>query len=43
MQLKKLPYLLRNVPDWYKTQQMFAKAIIENGGRVKSVPDCYKN
>ena len=43
MQLKKLPYLLRYVPDWYKTQQMFDKAIIENGGTVKSVPDCYKN
>ena len=32
MQLKKLPYLLRYVPDQYKTQQMCDKAILENGG-----------
>ena len=42
MQLK-LPYLLRHVPDQYKTQQMCNKAILENGGTLKSVPDCYKN
>ena len=29
--VKKLPYLLRYVPDWYKTQQMCDKAILENG------------
>ena len=40
---KKLPYLLRFVPNQCKTQQMCDKAILENGGTLKSVPDCYKN
>ena len=40
---KKLPDLLRYVPDGYKTQQIFCKAIIENGGILKSVPDYYKS
>ena len=40
--VEKLPYLLRYVPDQYKTQQMCDKAIRENGGRLNSVPDCYK-
>ena len=43
MHLKKLPYLLRYIPDRYKTQQRCDKAILENGGTLKSVPDCYKN
>ena len=43
MQLKKLPYLFRYVPDQYKTQQICDKAILENGGALKSFPDCYKN
>ena len=41
--VKKLPYLLRCVPDQYKTHQMCDKAIVENGGTLKSVPDCNKN
>ena len=41
--VKKLPYLLRYVPDQYQTQQMCDKAILENGGTLKSVSDCYKN
>ena len=41
--VKKLPYLLRYVLDQYKTQQICDKAILENGGRLKSVPDCDKN
>ena len=41
--VKKLPYLLRYLPDQYKTQQMWDKAILENGGALKAVPDCYKN
>ena len=41
-EVKKLPYLLRYVPDQYKTQQMCDKADLENGGTLKSVPDCYK-
>ena len=40
MQLKKIPYLLRYAPDQYETetQQRFDKAILENGGTLKSVP-----
>ena len=30
MQLKKLPYLLRYIPDQYKTQQINDKVILEN-------------
>ena len=37
--VKKLPYLLRYVPDRCKTQQMCEKAILENGGTLKTVPD----
>ena len=36
----KLPYLLRDVHDRYKAQQVCDKAILENGG---THPDCYKN
>ena len=39
--VKKLLYLLRY--DQYNTQQMCDKFILENGGTLKSVPDCYKN
>ena len=42
--VKKLPYLLRYVPDQYNTQQICNKAILENGRNSrKVVPDCYKN
>ena len=42
MQLKN--YLIYKICSWsIKTQQMCAKAILENGGKLKSVPDCYKN
>ena len=43
MQLKKLPFSTRYVPDQYKTQQTCDKAILENGGTLKSLSDCYKN
>ena len=43
VRMQKLLYLLRYVPYQYKTQQMCDKAIIENGGTLKSVPDCYEN
>ena len=33
-------YLLRYVPDQYKTQQMCDRAIRENGGTLNSLPDC---
>ena len=39
--VKKLPYLLRYVPDWYKIQQLCDKTILENAGTLKSVPDCF--
>ena len=41
--VKRLPCLLQNVPDQYKTQQMCDKTNTENGGILKSVPVCYKN
>ena len=41
--VKNLPYLIRYVPDQYKTQQMCDKAILENAEKLKSVPDYYKN
>ena len=34
--VKKLPFVIRYVPDQYK-------AILENGGTLEYVPDCYKN
>ena len=40
---KKLRFVIRYVPDRYKTQQMRNKAILKNGGTLKSVPDCCKN
>ena len=40
---KKTPYPLTYVTDQYKTQQMCEKAILENRGTLKSVPECYKN
>ena len=30
--VKKIPFLIRYVPDQCKTQQMCDKAILENGG-----------
>ena len=35
--VKKSPYLLRYVPDQCKIQQMCDKAVLENGGTLKSV------
>ena len=40
---KKLRYLLRYARHQYKTQNICDKAILENGGTLKPVPDCYKN
>ena len=40
--VQKLPYLLRYLPVPCKAQQMCDKAILENGGTLKSVPDYYK-
>ena len=44
--VKKIPYLVRyiyKVLDQFKTHKMCYKAILRNGGALKSVPDCYKN
>ena len=41
--IRKLPYLYWYVPDQYKPQQMCDKAILENGGTLNSVFDCYKS
>ena len=38
MHLKNITY----VPDQYLSQQISDKAILENLGAFKSVPDCYK-
>ena len=43
MQLKKFLFVIRYASDQYKTQQIYDKAIIENGRTLESVPDCYKN
>ena len=40
---KKLPFVIRYVPDWYKTQEICDKVILENAVTLKSVPYCYKN
>ena len=41
--VKKLPFVIRYVLHRCKTQQVCDKAVLENGGRLESVPDCYKN
>ena len=42
--LRKLPFLIRNIPDQYKTEQMCHKAVVENSGTIKFVLDnCKKN
>ena len=43
LSIQLIPYLLRYVPDKYRSQQMCDKAIMENGGALKSVSDCCKN
>ena len=40
--VKKLPFVIRYVPNRYKTQQMSDKAIAFSGGTLESIPDCYK-
>ena len=37
--VEELPYLLKYVPDRYKTQQMCEKAILKNLRTLKSVSD----
>ena len=33
--VKNLPYLLRYVPDQYKTQQTYDKVVLKNGGTLQ--------
>ena len=40
---KKLPFVIKYIPDRYKTQQMCNNAILENGGTLEAVCDFYKN
>ena len=42
-EVKKLPYLLRYVPDQCKAQPTCGEAILGNDGTLKCIPDCYKN
>ena len=37
------PFVFDSVPDWYNSQELFDKAILENGGTLVSIPTCYKN
>ena len=41
--VKMLLYILWYAPDQYKTQKLCDKAVLENGGTLNSVLDCYKN
>ena len=34
---------VKTVPNLYNTQQICGKAILENGGTLESVSDCYIN
>ena len=38
-----MSFVIRYVPDQYKTQQVCDKALPKNGGKLESVPDCYQN
>ena len=40
--VKKLPFITQYVPNQCKTKQMCDKAILENNGTLKPVPDRYK-
>ena len=39
----KLLFVIRHVPDQYKTQEKYNKVFLENARKFMSVPDCYKN
>lgn len=47
--MQKLPFVIRNVSDWCKTQDdrvicdMCNSVILENDGMLLFLPDCYKN
>ena len=35
---KKLSFVRTFIPDWFKTQQMHNKAVLENGGMLELFP-----
>ena len=37
--VKKLPFIIRYVPDQYKSKKMCNRAILKNDGTLKSVPN----
>ena len=41
--VKKLPFVIMYVLDRCKTQEMYDKVLLGNGGTLRFVPDCYKN
>ena len=41
--VKKLPFVVKYVPEWYKTNEMWGKVIIENGGMLGFIPNCYED
>ena len=40
--VKKFPFVIKYVPDQYKTNEICDKVIIENGRMLRFTPDCYK-
>ena len=41
--VQKLPLITKYVRDQYKTQQMYDKVTLENGGMLMFISDCYKD
>ena len=41
--VKKLPFVIKHVPDQYKSKEMCHKFFIVNGGILGFIPDCNKN
>ena len=41
MQLKKLPFVMRYVPDWHKTQKMCNKAVDGYVDMLEYVAECF--
>ena len=41
--VKKLPFVIKYVPDLKNTQEMCEKVILKNDGTLKSANDCFKN
>ena len=43
VKISKLLFVIKYVPDRYKTHRMGNDAVVENGGTLKFVPDSCKN